>query len=352
MITDHSPALAAETSERARHQRRTEYYCQAVHDKLGESPRCAFDFCKQLDSAAEFAAYEKADIRAALTEFLNDCGRGRDRAIAQTLREFIAPQWVPALDIRSLPVVPAAAAKLMRTSAGTCSAAELESIAACDPVLTARLLGAANSATYGKGIEVTSLCSAILRVGVPYARRILWTACCERIFGSAGLISLWRHSRQVADAAQSLAAQAQLDRDSAWIAGLLHDIGRLLLWRGPATVRAAEETLLRNGFPLVYAETLLYGEDHATLGARLLERWQVPASIVEAVRWHDRPERTAGKLAAILCLAEDSVLTEAAGEHLCAPLRRLAAARVVGFDPCTLNSLLPETGQVETELCA
>jgi len=249
-------------------------------------------------------------------------------------------------------MVPAAAAKLMRTSAGTCSAAELESIASSDPVLTARLLGAANSATHGKGIEVTSLCSAILRVGVPYARRILWTVCCERIFGSAGLISLWKHSRQVAAAAHSLASQAQLDRDSAWIAGLLHDIGRLLLWRGPAAVRVAEDTLIRNGFPLVYAETLLYGEDHAALGAKLLERWQIPGPIVEAVRWHHRPERTSGKLAAIVCLAEDVVLAGAEGEHLCAPMRRLAAARLAGLDPDALALQSSEGGPAGIELCA
>lgn len=348
MITDNSQAQDAETPERARHQRRTKYYCQIVNTKTGEPAARISDFCEHFDSAAEFAAYENADIRAALTEFLNDCGQGRDRAIARTLRELIAPQWVPPLDMGSLPVVPAAAAKLMRTSAGTCSAAELESIASSDPVLSARLLGAANSATHGKGIEVTSLCSAILRVGVPYARTVLWTVCCERIFGSAGLISLWKHSRQVAAIACSLASQAHVDPDSAWIAGLLHDIGRLLLWRGPAAMRIAEDNLRRNGFPLVYAETLLYGEDHAALGARLLEHWQIPASIVEAVRWHHRPEHTTGKLAGILCLAEDLVLTEVTGEHLCAPVRRFAAAHLTGLDPQALQ-LSSSAGM---ELCA
>ena len=183
-------------------------------------------------------------------------------------------------------------------------------------------------------------------------RKVLWSACCEQMFASSGLQDLWQHSRKVAAVAHGLAAACQSDQESAYVAGLLHDIGRLLLWTAPAERKIAEETLHRNGFPLVYAETLLYGADHAGLGGRLLQRWAIPSHIAEAVRWHHRPESTDSKLAAILCLAENSVRDESEQEHLCPILRRLAAARILGLDSTDLQRLNQKSSILAIESCA
>jgi len=86
------------------------------------------------------------------------------------------------------------------------------------------------------------------------------------------------------------------------------------------------------GFPLVYAETLIYGTDHAALGRDLLAAWQVPAEIVEAVAFHHRPESTELSLAGILCIAEEDSRTGAMpSESLSAGMRRAAAARIAGL---------------------
>ena len=288
------------------------------------------ELCESFDDAAEFAAFEGTDIRAGQDEFLEELRYETEGGFAERLREFVKPRWVPSLNVSTLPVVPAAVSRLMRTPAESCSAADLEAIARLDRLLTAKLLSVANSAAFGKQIDVETLGGAILRLGVPFARKILWAACCEKVFASAGLRDLWQHSRQVAASAHHIAGVCDTDQEAAYAAGLLHDIGRLLLWKAPGEVKAAEATLMDNGFPLTYAETLLYGDDHAGYGGRLLDRWGIPDSIVEAVTWHHRPGTSGTALAAILCLAESEACGQAQ-EHLAPAVLRLQALKALGL---------------------
>jgi putative nucleotidyltransferase with HDIG domain len=181
----------------------------------------------------------------------------------------------------------------------------LERIAASDPVLSARLLGAANSAQFGSRFEILRLREAILRVGVPEARRIAIACCLAGLFASRRLRQLWEHSQAVAYIMLNLARFCGIDAETAWLAGLLHDIGRLGLMVFPADRRALEESWLQAGFPRVYAEALAYGTDHFRLGGEILRGWDLPERIVDAVALHHRPGRSAPLLTATLYLAED-----------------------------------------------
>jgi putative nucleotidyltransferase with HDIG domain len=287
--------------------------------------------CRDLDNALEFAAYEGVSLSDAIGEFLDEAPEVFDPTVLEALRRLTTPVFRPTLT-GDLPVLPAAALKLMRTTAEGTSVAEISAIAGSDPVLTLRLLGVANSAAFGRPGETIGLSQAVLRLGVSLSRKTLLGACLGGLFASSALKEVWQHSNRVAAIAYDLAAGGAGDAETAWLAGLLHDVGRLITHRCPAEAQAEASVLLAAGFPLVYAETLVYGIDHAALGGDLLARWQLPAEIAEAVRWHHRPESTESVLAGIVCLAEDEA--RAAGtpsESLSAGMRRAAACRIAGL---------------------
>jgi putative nucleotidyltransferase with HDIG domain len=298
-----------------------------------------FEACNEFDDGVEFAAYNQVSISSAIDDFFNDIGSRFKPGVVDALREISRTGSHPGLS-DDLPVLPTAATRLMRCSVETTSAADIEAIVALDPVLTGRLLGTANSALFGARTEIRNLRQAIMRVGIPFARKVLMAACFGRLFGSGALTELWKHSRLVAASAHELAGWCGYDQESAYVAGLLHDIGRLVTQRCPAETRVREAELLQSGFPLVYAETLIYGSDHATLGGDLLKRWSLPSEVVDAVTLHHRPESSSSVLASILSLAEDDVLeTSAESENLATGMRRAVAAQLTGIDLASRNQI-------------
>jgi putative nucleotidyltransferase with HDIG domain len=231
-----------------------------------------------------------------------------------------------------LPVMPRKAAALLRTSDETASPVELAAIAAGDPVLSSRLIGAANSGAYGSRHTIMGLKEATLRVGVPEARKVLLAACLGGLFASKPLQELWLHCQEVAARAFEIAQECGVDGNQAWLAGLLHDIGRLVLLSCPPAAAVNLMDLIGEGFPLVYAEMLTFGQDHAAVGAALLREWNVPAEIAAAVELHHEPERSPEALASVVFLAEEN-------ECLAAKLRFTIACRKTGLTPAALREI-------------
>jgi putative nucleotidyltransferase with HDIG domain len=225
-----------------------------------------------------------------------------------------------------LPVLPRKASALLRTSDESASPAELAAIAAGDPVLSGRLIGAANSGAYGSRHTITGLKEAALRVGAPVARKVLLAACLGGLFASKPLQELWLHCQEVAARAFEIAEECGVDGNAAWLAGLLHDIGRLVLLSCPPAAAVNLMELLGEGFPLVYAEMLTFGKDHASSGAALLREWNVPSEIAAAVEMHHEPERSPDALASVVFLAEED-------ECLAAKLRFTIACRRAHYCP-------------------
>ncbi|HYA18514.1 MAG TPA: HDOD domain-containing protein [Bryobacteraceae bacterium] len=257
----------------------------------------------EFDEAVEFGALEGTPAAEAIREFHEESralsGIGDPRS---ALCHATAPaRFTPAPD--HLPILPRAAFRLMHTSDET-APAMLESIVALDPVLAGRLLEAANSARFGPPQPITRLADAASRVGVPLARRILLAACFGEVFASASLRVVWLNSQRIAERASALARRAKLDPGEAWVAGLLHDVGRIVFERAGADSRIRLAGWIESGFPLTYAEALTWSKDHTGTGAELLGAWELPDSIIEAVRHHHHPERSRSPMASLLYLAE------------------------------------------------
>lgn len=305
----------------------------------GEELELILEVCESLDVAAEFSALEGLTVAEALAQYFEDMEPATSRwgRVQAALRQVCMPAGMQSATPTQLPVLPAAALKLLKIREESATVGQLETLAASDPVLTARVLGAANSAKFGSRFQITRLGEAIQRIGIPEARKTLIGACFWGLFASRPLQDLWEHSQQVAELASELARQCGQDPGVAYSAGLLHDIGRLVFLRGSAREQALEGSWLAAGFPLIYAETLVRGMDHAARGAQLLASWQLPQELIDAVSLHHRPE-TLGKnatLAHILYLAEDLAanLSEKDSEDLWSPLRRQVSQDVAGITP-------------------
>jgi HD-like signal output (HDOD) protein len=207
--------------------------------------------------------------------------------------------------VRRLPVFPKAAMEALRMARDpNVGTREIEKAIARDPVLAGEMTQLANSGLFGAWLPVNSLSMALARVGTIAAGKLIAAAAVRRCFVSGKLHRMWAHSLEAAESAVLIAAETQhVDAGEAYLAGLVHDVGRLGFELSPAAadMRGWQEA----GFPYVYAEFLVSGTDHAAIGAGILKKWLFPDSIVEAVRYHHRPELTSSRLAAVLYAAEE-----------------------------------------------
>lgn len=164
-----------------------------------------------------------------------------------------------------------------------------------DPGLATRLLRMANSPVYGLSREVDSVSRAVSVLGTRALRDlILKTAAGEALSSIPNdIISIedfWQHSLYCALLARRLAEDSKtMDPETAFLAGLLHDIGQLALFHSqPGQARVALD-LLAGGEALQAAEQRVFGFDHTVLGGALLEAWHLPPLLAACARFHHDP---------------------------------------------------------------
>lgn len=174
------------------------------------------------------------------------------------------------------------------------SAQQLASIIQRDPGCTAKLLQLTNSAFFGLARSVTDLQNAVAYLGLASVRDVVLALESAALFNVATPASaqlaneVSAHSLAVAAAARELVPPPQAQ--AAFAAGLLHDIGRLVLAAVvPEQFRAVEEDL-RNGVELRVAEDNRFGASHAEVGGYLLRLWDLPFTLVAPVVRHHDPD--------------------------------------------------------------
>ena len=215
---------------------------------------------------------------------------------------------------------------------------ELETVASLDPVLAGRLIQTANSAYYSPRQPIGTIFHAVSYIGTETARRVLLAAAIRGNFSSPQAHQLWNHSLDVAQTAELVALHSSvtIDPSQAFLAGLIHDIGRLAFAIMPVAFQERFQRLTDGGCPPVEVEMCLSGRCHGELGAETLTQWKFPPEIVEGVRWHHRPERSSVPLASLLYLAE--FVTESQ-EDLPSYVRMNTATRQAGISMATLAEL-------------
>ena len=208
--------------------------------------------------------------------------------------------------IRTLPALPALYMRISRElQAEEPSLKTIGSIVAQDPSMAARMLQLVNSAFFALpryvddpaqavtllGIEVTSALVLSLEIFSQYQRMSI---------GGVHLERLWQHSMACARVARHIAERESPQSgglpDRAYTAGLLHDLGRLILAAMlPDEYRQVGREAAKRSITISAAEEEHWGTGHSTVGAFLLGLWGLPVDLVQAVRWHHDPRQAANE---------------------------------------------------------
>lgn len=206
--------------------------------------------------------------------------------------------------------------------------------------LATRVLYLANSALYALQSSVTSLRRAISILGFREVRTLVL------MIGVTSLVQdiplpknfdgkkIWRHQVKTAIIAKALASAAAkgigmaggrpdtslvMDPDEAYVAGLLHDIGKVFLASGrPLIWEAIEKASLDGKLSFHEAEEAYWNMDHSVIGSHVLHYWRLPLLLTEPINWHHAPHLATTfapetrLLAAANAIAHEGVNTEGA----------------------------------------
>jgi len=182
-----------------------------------------------------------------------------------------------------------------------------------DQALTALILQVSNSAYLGYDRTCTSLSDAVMRIGFKRLKSILMASTATGMLSRSlsgyrqGTGELWQHSMTIAVAGEWLAqAMGYPDPEEAYVSGLLHDIGKLMLDQFVLADYAEIVDLIhRYQLPLWQVEEKRIGINHAIVGGLVAEKWRFPAVLVDTIQFHHRPAAARGnhRLPAIINLA-------------------------------------------------
>jgi len=178
---------------------------------------------------------------------------------------------------------------------------ELGEVIEKDPAITVRLLKLANSSFYGFANRLETVPDALNLIGIQQVQDLISAATVIEIFEGVSpklvnMESFWLHSLACGVAARLLAMEQHLPKaEKYFVAGLLHDVGRLVLFtRAPERAQEIFDLYAARPMPLFQAETEIMGLDHTQIAERLLIKWSFPANLIKAVRHHHCPMAAGG----------------------------------------------------------
>jgi putative nucleotidyltransferase with HDIG domain len=180
------------------------------------------------------------------------------------------------------------------------SAADIGRVISHDPGLTTRLLKIANSPMYGNMRQIDSINRAVTILGTKQIRDIIISTTATKVFEGIpndviSVADFWHHSLYCALLARALAIHSKkANADTLFTAGLLHDIGHLIMLNRIPQEELAAIMLTVQGEAskdLIDAERELLGFDHTEVGSHLARQWHLPEVIVECIAYHHHPSQ-------------------------------------------------------------
>ncbi len=195
-------------------------------------------------------------------------------------------------DHRELAALPQTLAEVLRVVKDeNSSATDLADVLRHDPSLTTKMLRVVNSPMYGAGREITTMTQAVMTLG---HRAVSALALSTSIYHIAGKwdtaidrTRFWRHSLEVAIACREIAEAIRYNcAEEAFITGLIHDIGLLGLERSFTEKFARVWVEAERGESIFEQEERIWESNHARIGRFLLEQWNLPEVICQAVGYY------------------------------------------------------------------
>lgn len=231
---------------------------------------------------------DEKELRAAVTNALNR----ENSALGENLRKLLPK-------IRQLPSMPTLYVELVQMIGDpNVGIDDIGAVIARDMSMTAMVLRLVNSAYFGLRHRVSSVTDAAKYMGVETLRSLVLSS---KVFsqynnmqiGSFSAEGLWKHSMECAIAAKSTARMegaGQKMSDEAFVAGILHDIGKLVLSVNfKDSYKEVVKMVDQKHLSYHEAEQAVFGANHADVGAHILSYWGLPSPIVEAIGFHHAP---------------------------------------------------------------
>jgi len=237
------------------------------------------------------------------------------------------------------------------------NAHDIGKVIAQDTGLTARLLKIVNSPFYGFPSRIETVSRAVTVIGMRELRGLVMAASAVEAFSRVpndilNMVKFWRHSVYCGVVAQLLAEKCNvLHSERLFVAGLLHDIGKLILChRMPDEMREVVNRLKHEQRPDDEIEREVLGFDHSEVGGELLKVWQMPRTLQESVRYHHCPNE-ANEAIMDVCLvhiangmtmmAEQGLELESASEGIMP-----YAWQTTGLSPEIMDEVFHEAGNL------
>ena len=222
--------------------------------------------------------------------------------------------------ISSIPSAPSLYFEITReVESGNGSLERVGQIIAKDPAMTAKILHLVNSAFFGLHRQLSDPTEAVMQLGYETIRSLVLAIHVFSEMKTSGkamaeIQKLWNHSMATATRAKTLARTEKMDKElveTSFTGGLLHDIGRLVLWANlPREYEDAIRLANDEKLPLVETEETIFGTNHASLGGYILGLWGLPAALVESVVFHHFPSKVTGRSLSPLAIVHLSNVLE------------------------------------------
>jgi HD-like signal output (HDOD) protein len=214
------------------------------------------------------------------------------------LRELVAR-------MRTFPIVPSLYLEVINAlKSPHTTTVEVGAIIAKDMAMMTKLLQVTNSACFGLPRKISDPVEAVGILGFETVKSMVITLKLISQYDKVkpvyfSIDRLWRHSTEVARASRRLALTQTEDAalaESAFTAGLMHDLGKLVLASNfDGQYSGAQELARRQSLPLWEVEKQIFGATHGEIGAYLLGLWGMPLDLVEAAALHHNPSRASAK---------------------------------------------------------
>ncbi|MFC1523582.1 HDOD domain-containing protein [Thermodesulfobacteriota bacterium] len=222
--------------------------------------------------------------------------------------------------VKEIPPFPKVAQRVMEMIEDPdVGAKELAKVIQYDQSITANVLKICNSPYYGLGGKISSLDSGLIRIGNEILKEIIITGSSQQFYQGTGEDGyqladgeLWKHSVATAIMAKLLVRHVKgVESGAAFTGGLLHDIGKRIMSKFvKQEFNEIMGLVAENSCTFVEAEQEVLGITHAELGGRILEQWEFPQDLTDAVRQHHDPDALHKEpLSAVVCLSNALVIS-------------------------------------------
>lgn len=242
------------------------------------------------------------------------------------------------------------------------TAADLGKVISQDTSLTARLLKIVNSSYYGFQARVETVSRAVTVVGLRELRGLVIAASAVETFSNVpdeilNKVRFWRHSLYCGVIARLLAEKCNvLHSERLFVAGLLHDIGKLVIaQRLPLETKNVVQQSESEGRLGLEVEQEILGFDHAEVGGELMKAWNMPDTLFESVAYHHHPNNAEAGVMETCLIHIANIFTDEAEQGLDMkndkPLRTIDsfAWEMTGLDESVKDEVFREAGPLFAE---